>query len=82
MLLSMLLYVCYIHVFMSLAASTSVVYCHGCCFLLIFQALRDYGIVLLLPSKKEIDLKVLINRALLYVELSDHHNALQVVSCS
>ncbi|CAB1331169.1 unnamed protein product, partial [Coregonus sp. 'balchen'] len=40
-------------------------------------ALRDYGIVLLLPSKKEIDLKVLINRALLYVELSDHHNALQ-----
>ncbi|KAL0968964.1 hypothetical protein UPYG_G00220560 [Umbra pygmaea] len=40
-------------------------------------ALRDYGIVLLLPSKKEIGLKVLINRALLYADLSDHHNALQ-----
>ncbi|XP_030643573.1 uncharacterized protein ttc6 [Chanos chanos] len=40
-------------------------------------ALRDYGIVLLLPSQKETDLRVLINRGLLYMELNDHHNALQ-----
>nr|XP_023696055.1 tetratricopeptide repeat protein 6 isoform X1 [Paramormyrops kingsleyae] len=40
-------------------------------------ALRDYGIVLLLANGKEIDLKVLINRALLHVELNDCHNALQ-----
>ncbi|XP_036448519.1 uncharacterized protein ttc6 [Colossoma macropomum] len=40
-------------------------------------ALRDYSIVLLLPSQKEIELKVLINRALVYVELDDHYNALQ-----
>ncbi|XP_012992794.3 uncharacterized protein ttc6 [Esox lucius] len=40
-------------------------------------ALQDYGIVLLLPSKKEIDLKILINRALLYEEMNEPHNALQ-----
>ncbi|XP_048830069.1 uncharacterized protein LOC125707163 [Brienomyrus brachyistius] len=40
-------------------------------------ALRDYGIVLLLANGKEIHLKVLINRALLHVELNDCHNALQ-----
>ncbi|XP_041927161.1 uncharacterized protein ttc6 isoform X2 [Alosa sapidissima] len=39
-------------------------------------ALRDYSIVLLLPEQREISLKVLINRGLLYVELNDHHNAL------
>ncbi|KAL7862113.1 hypothetical protein SRHO_G00135540 [Serrasalmus rhombeus] len=40
-------------------------------------ALGDYSIVLLLPSQKELELKVLINRALVYVELDDHYNALQ-----
>ncbi|KAL2099075.1 hypothetical protein ACEWY4_005555 [Coilia grayii] len=39
-------------------------------------ALRDYAIVLLLPEQREISLKVLINRGLLYVDLNDHHNAL------
>ena len=42
------------------------------------QALIDYGIVLLVPGKQDIDLKVLINRALLYLELGDHESALQV----
>ncbi|XP_067099361.1 uncharacterized protein ttc6 [Osmerus mordax] len=40
-------------------------------------ALIDYGIVLLVPGKQDIDLKVLINRALLYLELGDHESALQ-----
>ncbi|MGH0182080.1 UNVERIFIED_CONTAM: hypothetical protein FKN15_017838 [Acipenser sinensis] len=40
------------------------------------KALKDYGIVLLLGSRQEVDLKVLINRGLLYAKLSDHHNAL------
>ncbi|KAJ8391421.1 hypothetical protein AAFF_G00090510 [Aldrovandia affinis] len=40
-------------------------------------ALRDYSIVLLLASRKEIDLKVLINRGLLYLGMNDYHNALQ-----
>ncbi|XP_014340070.1 uncharacterized protein TTC6 [Latimeria chalumnae] len=41
------------------------------------KALKDYGVVLLLGSRKEIDLKVLINRGLLYLELNDYYNALQ-----
>ncbi|XP_066525404.1 uncharacterized protein ttc6 isoform X2 [Hoplias malabaricus] len=41
------------------------------------RALQDYSIVLHLPSQKEIELKVLINRALVYVELNDHYSALQ-----
>ncbi|KAI1895618.1 hypothetical protein AGOR_G00108090 [Albula goreensis] len=40
-------------------------------------ALKDYGIVLLLASKKETELKVLVNRGLLYLELNENHNALQ-----
>ncbi|XP_058847628.1 uncharacterized protein LOC117963899 [Acipenser ruthenus] len=40
------------------------------------KALKDYGIVLLLGSRQEVDLKVLINRGLLYAKLNDHHNAL------
>uniref|UniRef100_A0A3P8XAW7 Tetratricopeptide repeat domain 6 n=1 Tax=Esox lucius TaxID=8010 RepID=A0A3P8XAW7_ESOLU len=50
------------------------------CIIMHLTALQDYGIVLLLPSKKEIDLKILINRALLYEEMNEPHNALQVVS--
>ncbi|EMP30732.1 Tetratricopeptide repeat protein 6 [Chelonia mydas] len=41
------------------------------------KALKDYGILLLLESTKEIVLTVLINRALLYVELEDYSNALE-----
>ncbi|KAM8807935.1 tetratricopeptide repeat protein 6 [Eudromia elegans] len=39
------------------------------------KALKDYGILLLLELNKEIVLKVLINRGLLYVELGDYSNA-------
>uniref|UniRef100_A0A8C4SYJ6 Tetratricopeptide repeat domain 6 n=1 Tax=Erpetoichthys calabaricus TaxID=27687 RepID=A0A8C4SYJ6_ERPCA len=42
------------------------------------KALKDYGIVLLLGNSKEVDLKVLINRGLLYVALDDYENALHV----
>lgn len=47
-------------------------------FSLILKALRDYSITLLLDCKTELELKVLINRGLLYVELSDYSSALQV----
>lgn len=47
-------------------------------FSLIFKALRDYSITLLLDCKTELELKVLINRGLLYVELNDYSSALQV----
>ncbi|KAK7142700.1 hypothetical protein R3I94_012150 [Phoxinus phoxinus] len=40
-------------------------------------ALRDYSITLLLDCKTELELKVLINRGLLYVELNDYSSALQ-----
>ncbi|XP_062863091.1 uncharacterized protein ttc6 isoform X2 [Trichomycterus rosablanca] len=40
-------------------------------------ALQDYSTVLHLPSQKEINFRVLINRALVYVDLSDHYSALQ-----
>ncbi|XP_064316395.1 tetratricopeptide repeat protein 6 isoform X2 [Phalacrocorax carbo] len=39
------------------------------------KALKDYGILLLLELSKEISLKVLINRGLLYMELGDYANA-------
>ncbi|NXI46447.1 TTC6 protein, partial [Galbula dea] len=39
------------------------------------KALKDYGVVLLLELSKEIALKVLINRGLLYMELGDYANA-------
>lgn len=39
-----------------------------------FQALKDYGIVLLLGD--QLKLKVLINRGLLYSDLNDYTNAL------
>lgn len=42
------------------------------------KALMDYSIVLLLDGDAELYLKVLINRGLLYVELNDYSNALQV----
>ncbi|XP_042308112.1 tetratricopeptide repeat protein 6 [Sceloporus undulatus] len=41
------------------------------------NALKDYGIVLLLEAKKGIVLKVLINRGLLYIELDQYANALE-----
>uniref|UniRef100_A0A8D0G737 Tetratricopeptide repeat domain 6 n=1 Tax=Sphenodon punctatus TaxID=8508 RepID=A0A8D0G737_SPHPU len=41
------------------------------------HALKDYGILLLLESSKDIVLKVLINRALLYLELYNYTNALE-----
>ncbi|XP_043930180.1 tetratricopeptide repeat protein 6 [Protopterus annectens] len=41
------------------------------------KALKDYGIVLLLGGRKEIDLKVCINRGLLYLELNQYFSALQ-----
>nr|XP_034964906.1 tetratricopeptide repeat protein 6 isoform X2 [Zootoca vivipara] len=41
------------------------------------NALKDYGIVLLLEASKDIVLKVLINRALLYADLKQHANALE-----
>ncbi|XP_066550487.1 uncharacterized protein ttc6 [Amia ocellicauda] len=41
------------------------------------KALKDYGRVQHLGSRKEVELKVLINRGLLYVELNDPNNALQ-----
>ncbi|XP_061468793.1 tetratricopeptide repeat protein 6 [Rhineura floridana] len=41
------------------------------------KALKDYGIVLLLDANKEIVLKVLINRALLYIDLAQYGNALE-----
>ncbi|XP_067848274.1 uncharacterized protein ttc6 [Heptranchias perlo] len=41
------------------------------------KALKDYGIVLLLGGQKKLDLKVLINRGLLYLSMDDYHNALQ-----
>ncbi|KAL1257548.1 hypothetical protein QQF64_010792, partial [Cirrhinus molitorella] len=40
-------------------------------------ALRDYSVTLLLGCKTELELKVLINRGLLYVELNDYGSALQ-----
>ncbi|KAI4882939.1 hypothetical protein NFI96_015609 [Prochilodus magdalenae] len=55
-------------------------YNRGVCYQQLRQyelALRDYSIAMLLPNQKEIELKVLINRALVYVELNDHNNALQ-----
>ncbi|XP_019406671.1 PREDICTED: tetratricopeptide repeat protein 6 [Crocodylus porosus] len=41
------------------------------------KALKDYGILLLSESSKEIVLKVLVNRGLLYMELEDYSNALE-----
>ncbi|KAH0620523.1 hypothetical protein JD844_021065 [Phrynosoma platyrhinos] len=41
------------------------------------NALKDYGIILLLEAKKDIVLKVLINRGLLYIELDQYANALE-----
>uniref|UniRef100_A0A8D2L8S0 Tetratricopeptide repeat domain 6 n=1 Tax=Varanus komodoensis TaxID=61221 RepID=A0A8D2L8S0_VARKO len=41
------------------------------------NALKDYGIVLLLETSNDTFLKVLINRALLYIELDQHDNALE-----
>ncbi|KTF78371.1 hypothetical protein cypCar_00039997, partial [Cyprinus carpio] len=42
-----------------------------------YNALRDYSITLLLGCKTELELKVLINSGLLYVELNDYDSALQ-----
>ncbi|KAM6462023.1 tetratricopeptide repeat protein 6 isoform 2-T2 [Liasis olivaceus] len=42
-----------------------------------FQSLRDYGIVLLLETNKDIVLKVLINRALVYIEMKHYDFALE-----
>uniref|UniRef100_A0AAY3ZWU0 Tetratricopeptide repeat domain 6 n=1 Tax=Denticeps clupeoides TaxID=299321 RepID=A0AAY3ZWU0_9TELE len=42
------------------------------------QALRDYGITLLLPGPKQLAFKTLVNRALLYTELNDPCNALEL----
>ncbi|XP_072545496.1 uncharacterized protein ttc6 isoform X2 [Salminus brasiliensis] len=55
-------------------------YNRGVCYQVLQEyelALRDYSTVLLLPEQKEIELKVLINRALVYKELNGHCNALQ-----
>ncbi|XP_053330275.1 uncharacterized protein LOC128504265 [Spea bombifrons] len=41
------------------------------------EALKDYGIALLLGGWKEIEIKVLVNRGLLYLQLHDHSNALE-----
>ncbi|KAM9294421.1 tetratricopeptide repeat protein 6 [Gastrophryne carolinensis] len=41
------------------------------------EALKDYAIVLLLGGWKEVDVKVLVNRGLLYLELHDYANALE-----
>ncbi|XP_056402744.1 tetratricopeptide repeat protein 6 [Hyla sarda] len=41
------------------------------------EALKDYAIVLLLGGGKEVDVKVLVNRGLLYLELHDYANALE-----
>uniref|UniRef100_A0A671LE92 Tetratricopeptide repeat domain 6 n=1 Tax=Sinocyclocheilus anshuiensis TaxID=1608454 RepID=A0A671LE92_9TELE len=41
-------------------------------------ALRDYSTTLLLGCKTELELKVLINSGLLYVELNDYDSALQL----
>ncbi|XP_067895393.1 uncharacterized protein ttc6 isoform X2 [Heterodontus francisci] len=41
------------------------------------KALKDYGIVLLLGNQKELNLKVLVNRGLLYLSMDDYNNALQ-----
>lgn len=46
----------------------------------VFQALKDYAIVLLLGGWKEADVKVLVNRGLLYLELHDYANSLEVPS--
>lgn len=42
------------------------------------QALKDYGIILLLELSEEIAFKVLINRGVLYMELGDYANACEV----
>ncbi|KFR00440.1 Tetratricopeptide repeat protein 6, partial [Opisthocomus hoazin] len=42
------------------------------------QALKDYGILLLLELSEEIAFQVLINRGLLYMELGDYANACEV----
>ncbi|KAJ6655643.1 hypothetical protein lerEdw1_004879 [Lerista edwardsae] len=44
------------------------------------KALKDYGIVLLLEANKDIVLKVLINRGLLYAELNQDATALEDIS--
>ncbi|XP_059812571.1 uncharacterized protein ttc6 [Hypanus sabinus] len=41
------------------------------------KALKDYGIVRLLGSRKKLNLKVLINRGLLYLRMEDYYNASQ-----
>ncbi|XP_069772876.1 uncharacterized protein ttc6 isoform X2 [Narcine bancroftii] len=41
------------------------------------RALKDYGIVHLLGSNKTLNLKVLINRGLLYLQMEDYYNASQ-----
>ncbi|XP_051871501.1 uncharacterized protein ttc6 [Pristis pectinata] len=41
------------------------------------KALKDYGIVRLLGSRKKLNLKVLINRGLLYLKMEDYYNASQ-----
>ncbi|XP_072135606.1 uncharacterized protein ttc6 [Mobula birostris] len=41
------------------------------------KALKDYGIVQLLGSRKKLNLKVLINRGLLYLRMEDYYNASQ-----
>ncbi|XP_077320800.1 tetratricopeptide repeat protein 6 [Lithobates pipiens] len=41
------------------------------------EALKDYAIVLLLGGWKEADVKVLVNRGLLYLELHDYANSLE-----
>ncbi|XP_059505178.1 uncharacterized protein ttc6 isoform X2 [Stegostoma tigrinum] len=41
------------------------------------KALKDYGIVLLLGSHKKLNLKVFVNRGLLYLKMDDHQNALK-----
>ncbi|XP_077118709.1 tetratricopeptide repeat protein 6 isoform X2 [Ranitomeya variabilis] len=41
------------------------------------EALKDYSIVLVLGGWKEVDVKVLVNRGLLYLELHDYANALE-----
>ncbi|XP_078089235.1 uncharacterized protein ttc6 [Mustelus asterias] len=42
------------------------------------KALKDYGIVLLLGSQKKLNLKVLVNRGLLYLSIGDYYNALKM----
>ncbi|XP_041070110.1 uncharacterized protein ttc6 [Carcharodon carcharias] len=39
------------------------------------KALKDYGIVLLLGGQKKLNLKVLVNRGLLYLGMDDYYNA-------